>query len=137
MDYIKESTGDIKRMTLIADLLEDHIIPFCGCENLAYESFLVGARGWISVIANVAPKMSVELFNLAVKQRDYDKAWALYRKILPMLRYLEGAGTLWQTIKYVQDKIGLSGGFCRSPRQPLEKSDKDEIDALLSRYPLE
>ncbi len=137
MDYIKESTGDIKRMTLITDILKDGIIPFCGCENLAYESFIVGARGWISVIANVAPKMSVQLFELAAEQRECDKSWALYRKMLPMLRYLEGSGKLWQTVKYIQDKNGLAGGFCRSPRQPLEKSDKEEIDALLESHPLE
>ena len=136
MEYIKESTGDIKRLTLLKDKLEDGIIPFCGWEDMAFESFLVGAQGWVSVLANVAPTLSAQLFELVNKEKDVDAAWNIYRDVLPLLRYLEGSGKLWQVAKYAMDLQGQCGAFCRAPRLPLNDAEKAEIKAILDAKPL-
>ena len=136
MHYIKESTGDIRRMTGILDALDGRILPFCGCEELAYESFMLGARGWICVIGNFAPGMAVELYRRTVEEKDFAGGWALYRKMLPMLGHLEQSGRLWQTVKYVQNRIGLAGGKLRSPRLPLTTSQMYEVDKILEANPL-
>lgn len=135
MDYIKESTGDIKRLTLINDLMEGEITTFCGWEDMAYESFVMGAKGWVSVLGNIAPKQCVELFEL-VENNEYEKAWKLYRNLLPMLRYFETSGKLWQTVKYVLDKKGYAGGVCRSPRLPLSQKDISDIENVLTLHDL-
>ena len=49
---------------------------------LGYESFMVGAEGWVSVCANIAPRKSARLFELAVDENDREGAW----------RGLQGAG---------------------------------------------
>ena len=54
MGFLKESTGDIMRLTRAVDELADRLVIFCGCESLAYESFVMGAKAWVCVLANVA-----------------------------------------------------------------------------------
>ncbi|MGE5485524.1 MAG: 4-hydroxy-tetrahydrodipicolinate synthase [Ignavibacteriales bacterium] len=128
---IKESTSDIKRLREIRLLTDDAMTLFCGWEDLAYESFIMGAKGWVSVIANITPKLAVELFDLVAVKKDYDKGWTLYKKMLPMLKQLEYSGKLQQTVKYSMDKLGHCGGACRSPKLPLTAEDKSKIDEML------
>ena len=136
MDYLKESTGDIKRLSLIKDQLENDVTVFCGWEDMAYESFVMGAQGWVAVLANAAPQMSARLFELVADEKKYDEAWELYRKMLPLLRYIEGSGKLWQVIKYAMDVQGHVGGICRSPRLPLTDAEKADIERILAEHPL-
>ncbi len=132
MEYLKESTADIKRLTRAVDTVGDKLVVFCGCENLAYESFVMGARGWICVCANVAPAMSVKLFELLTQKGDLVEARALYRKLLPLLRLLEDTGELWQVAKYALHKQGIGTGALRLPRGPISASSKAAVDALLA-----
>ena len=104
--YIKESTGDIRRITAIRDLTEERVTVFCGWEDMAYESFLAGAKGWVCVIGNVAPRAAVDLFDLVVERRDIDAGWHLYRMMLPLLRYLEYAGKTQKALKHALDAHG-------------------------------
>ncbi len=131
MEYLKESTGDIKRLTSAVDSLEKDLVIFCGCENLAYESFVMGAKGWICVLANVAPAQAVQLFDLITQKGDLKGARTLYRQLLPLLRLTEDTGELWQVIKYILQQKGMGNGVLRSPRLPLSASSKAAVDALL------
>ena len=129
--YIKESTADMRRIRDIIVECGDSITAFCGWEDLAFESFVVGAKGWVCVIGNIAPAHSVKLFDLVVNKKDYAAAWDLYRTMLPMLRYLEYSGKLQQTLKYSLDRMGLAGGPVKSPRLPPSAEDKKQIDGML------
>jgi 4-hydroxy-tetrahydrodipicolinate synthase len=131
---IKESTGDIKRITEIRTRTEDGISIFCGWEDMAYESFLAGCQGWVCVIGNILPKAAVELFDLVVEKKDYQAGWTLYKRMLPILRYLEYAGKTQKTLKYVLDGMGLAGGHSSSPKLPLDPESKTRIDALLREF---
>ena len=55
---------------------------------LGYESFMVGAEGWVSVCANVIPRKSAELFELAVEKNDKDAAWKCFKEIVPIIDFL-------------------------------------------------
>lgn len=132
--YIKESCGDIKRITAIREMTDDGITVFCGWEDMAYESFLMGARGWVCVIGNMLPKASVDLFNLMVEQEDPASAWRLYKRMLPMLRYLEYAGKTQKLLKYALDRLGLCGGYSSSPKLPIEADDKAIVDGTLKEF---
>lgn len=132
IECIKESTGDIRRITEIRLLTEDKLTVFCGWEDMAYESFLMGARGWVCVLGNILPKECVELYDLVAVKKDLPSAWTLYRKLLPLLRYLEYAGKPHKTLKYVLDKMGLAGGFSSSPKRALDTEDKALIDKMLA-----
>ncbi|HHY37438.1 MAG TPA: 4-hydroxy-tetrahydrodipicolinate synthase [Clostridia bacterium] len=129
--YVKECTADIKRLRDIRVLTNDSVTLFCGWEDLAYESFVMGAKGWVCVVGNIAPKLSVELFDLVVEKKDYEKGWELYKKMLPMLKQLEYSGKLQQTLKYGLDRLGHRGGPVRGPKLPLSDEDKQRIDRMM------
>ncbi len=131
--YIKESTGDITRLREIARNQEDKISAFCGCDELALESFFLEAGGWISVVSNAFPKLSSDLFEAVVNDDDYKKAKEIYNKLLPFCIELESSGKLVQVIKYIMDKRGMYGGYSRSPKLPLTEEHKKRINLMLKK----
>ncbi len=132
MKLIKESSGDIKRLTAVAMNLSDKIVPFCGWENMSYESFVMGAKGWICVLANIAPGMCVDLYESVVEEKDYAKGYEVYKKALPVLNFLEGFPKFIQLVKYVLNKKGLDGGFIRKPKVELTAEEKKMIDEAIN-----
>ncbi len=81
--YVKESTLDPTRVRDIIRLAGDKMTVFAGV--LGYESFWLGAEGWVAVCSNVIPRWSAELFELVADKRDMDAALALYMKMTPLL----------------------------------------------------
>jgi len=132
MAIIKESTGDIKRLTAIAMNLSDEIKPFCGWENMCYESFVMGAKGWICVLANIAPGMCLDIYKYVVEEKNYEKGYKVYKKALPVLNFLEGFPKFIQLVKYVLEKQGLTGGFVRRPKIELSLEEKEMIDDAIN-----
>jgi 4-hydroxy-tetrahydrodipicolinate synthase len=128
--YIKESTNDIKRLTELRTATNDGINIFCGCEHMAYESFVMGAKGWVCVIGNIAPKMAAQLYQEVVVNGDLPAAWALYRTMLPTLRYFEEAGVTAQALKHILSRKGLCEAHVRLPRSPLTHAQQREIESL-------
>lgn len=112
--YIKDSTGDMTRISSLLRLCGDRLGVFCGCDTLAFESFATGARGWVSGVPNVTPRSFVRLYELAVVQRDYAAARALYFKMLPLLSYME-SGRYTQLVKAGCALKGFSAGAPRAP----------------------
>lgn len=135
VDAIKEASGDIKRITRIATELKDELTPFCGWEDMHHESFLAGAQGWVCMGANFAPGLTKDLFELC-QQGDWEKAKELTAIYNPLARYMETAGKVTQTTKYIMDKVGLNGGYVRSPRLPLSEKEKKNIDTILEKIDL-
>ncbi len=124
IDYIKESSGDIKRITEIHLYTENEFTVFCGWEDIVLESLLMGAKGWVCVIANISPSKAVELYELIIEKKDLNKALIVYKKMLPMLKYLEYKGKTQQILKFCLDSIGLCGGYSTNPRMPLKKEEE-------------
>lgn len=131
VQYIKESSGNIRKLRDILLRAEGHAQGFCGWDDMALESFLVGAIGWISVVGNFMPHLAARLFELAVDQKDLDSAWALYRRMLPLCQLVETCGKLVQTTKRAMDFMGQAGGPARSPRSPLTPAEEQRLRTLL------
>jgi 4-hydroxy-tetrahydrodipicolinate synthase len=125
---VKESTGDMKVFTRLM-LKEKDIVLLCGCDNMAYEYFKVGAVGWISMAANIAPKKCKAMFDLIESGEDDGRAKELYRDILPLLNILESVSYPVQAIKYLLNKKGLNGGYVRKPRIELNQEQKYYLDS--------
>ena len=127
--HVKESSSDITRIWKIRALTDDKLTVFCGADNLALESFVMGARGWICVAANILPRECADLYNLAVVQGDLEKAAKLYNRLLPLCNLLEDTGMFAGLSKAGLDLLGRSGG---RPRKPMLPPGHDEIDRLRS-----
>ncbi|WP_096438809.1 4-hydroxy-tetrahydrodipicolinate synthase [Alteribacter populi] len=128
--HIKESSGDIGKLRDITRQGSGFVTTFCGSDDLALESFLVGAKGWISVAGNVVPRLVTDLYQ-SVKESDMDKAWELYDRVLPLCRFIEGSGKYVQIVKRAMDIQGLAGGPSRKPRLPLTKKEDTMLQDIL------
>ncbi len=63
---IKEATGDISRIKLLVDTLGDKLDVYTGDDATAMEAILTGAKGDISVTANVAPLLMHQMCSAAL-----------------------------------------------------------------------
>lgn len=130
ISYVKESSGILNRVGQIIDLSEGRMHVFCGWDDLALESFLQGADGWVSAGANVLPEVTREVYRLA-KERDYAAAERLWRPIRPFMTYIDS------NCKYVQlTKAGikLRGLDCGIPRLPLLPAPEEDVAQLRNLF---
>jgi len=129
--YVKETSGDVTRIWRIRNLTRDKILVFCGCDNLALESFLLGARGWVSPAPNIIPKQCVKLYNTICIQKDFEKARTLYEKLLPLFNLLEETGKYIHFSKAALDMMGERGGKPRKPLLPVTDKEMETLRELL------
>lgn len=113
--YVKESTGEMSRITELLRRCGDQMGVFCGCDTISLESLMVGAIGWVAGVGNVLPASHVGLYELAV-EKDYSAARELFFSMLPLLELMEGCGKYTQ---FVKAACGLAGHPVGPPRQPL------------------
>jgi 4-hydroxy-tetrahydrodipicolinate synthase len=127
---VKECSGDARR---IAELLGSTDLEILvGGDDWALEGFAAGSTGWVSGVANIAPRECVELFD-AVNEGRLPEARELYKRLLPLGR-LDMTPLLVQYFKGAMDAVGLTGGPTRPPRLPLgaEQQEllREAVDAL-------
>jgi 4-hydroxy-tetrahydrodipicolinate synthase len=132
--HVKESSSDITRIWKIRTLTNDKLTVFCGADNLALESFVMGAKGWICVLANILPKECADLYNLAVVQRDLEQATKLYNRILPLSNLLEDSGMFAGLSKTGLDLLGKTGGKPRKPTLPPGEKQVEELKSILKNF---
>jgi len=131
--YIKESTGDTKRVHALQRLLGDRISVICGAPNVALESLALGCRAWITGIMNVAPRSAqqlmkaVQLENLALSRRIY------YTQILPIVDVMSANFNPTGTIKAGLRARGVDVGIPRRPGSDVGVADQKHLDALAEK----
>lgn len=123
---VKEFSQDVRRVAHIREVAP-RLEVLCGCDDTFVEAMLMGAVGWIAGFVNAFPAQSVRLHELC-RDREWDKAIELYRKMLPILRY-DAEPRFVQAIKVAQDEAGRYGGPVRLPRLPLPA----EVDSDVRR----
>ncbi|MBO2662888.1 dihydrodipicolinate synthase family protein [Shewanella algae] len=128
---IKESTTDTRRLTELQSRFGDRFIVFCGVDDIALESLLLGADGWISGLTNVFPRESATLYRLA-RAGQLQEARELYRWFMPLLR-LDTIPTLVQCIKLAEELVGRGSEHVRMPRLPLEGEERAYVQQLLEQ----
>jgi len=115
---VKESSGDVRRITAIRALLGDRVDLAVGLDDAILEGLHAGAVGWVAGLANAFPDASVELFD-RVHRGDAESAFELYRWFLPLLR-MDTTIKFVQQIKFVQSEVGRGSARVRPPRLELQ-----------------
>ncbi len=133
---VKESSGDVRRLTAVRALAGDRLSTFAGLDDMAFEAGMTGAEGWVAGLVNAFPAESVRVFELAQAGKR-EEAMALYAWFLPLLR-LDCIGEFVQAIKLVQARVDRGQEHVRLPRKPLfgalrEHATKIIDDALTAR----
>ncbi len=127
---VKEATEDTRRITELFREFGDRLTVFGGVDDIALESIMLGATGWISGLTNVFPKESVAIFNLA-EQGKFAEAREIWRWFLPLLR-LDTISTLVQCIKYAEQLAGRGSERVRAPRLPLVGEQRAYVEKLFN-----
>jgi dihydrodipicolinate synthase/N-acetylneuraminate lyase len=126
---LKESSDNPRRITDIIRLTGERYRIFVGVDDLALESFLLGATGWVAGLVCAFPEESVALYGLARTGR-WEEARSLYRWFMPLL-HLDASPRFVHHIKLVQELRGLGCARVRPPRLPLPEDERSQIEALL------
>jgi 4-hydroxy-tetrahydrodipicolinate synthase len=129
--YVKESTGEMPRITELLRRCGDRLGVFCGCDTIALESFTVGAVGWVGGVVNVLPASHVKLYTLAVVKQDHVAARKLFFEMLPTLELMEGGGKYTQ---FVKAGCRLMGHDVGAPRRPLAAATAAECRQLREAF---
>lgn len=126
---VKESTGDIQRMHKLQLLGEGQVPFYNGCNPLALEAFVAGAKGWCTAAANLIPALNQQLYQ-AVLAGDLAQARALFYRQLPLLDFILKGG-LPATIKAGLGMTGLPVGEPRRPVFGLDEPGRVKLQGLL------
>jgi 4-hydroxy-tetrahydrodipicolinate synthase len=128
---VKESSGDLRRITSLRYLAGSSLAIFVGMDDVVVESVAAGAIGWIAGLVNAFPEESVRLFHLAQSgpSKELD---SLYAWFLPLLR-LDTVPKFVQLIKLVQQECGGPTARVRPPRLDLTATEREEVVALTRR----
>ena len=126
---VKESSGDVRRVTAIRETLGDRLVIFAGLDDAILESIPMGATGWVAGLVNALPLESVRIVDLAREGR-MDEARSLYEWFLPLLR-LDTVPKFVQLIKLVQAEVGQGNASVRPPRLELVGEELAQATALI------
>ena len=135
VQYIKESTGEIGRVSTLLRRCRDWLGVFCGGDTIAYECLALGTVGWVSGIANAVPRSHVELYELMVERKDFAAARKLYFQLLPLLNLLEGGGKYTQWVKAACGLMGRPVGAPRHPLRAATAAELKKLQAALAEFP--
>jgi 4-hydroxy-tetrahydrodipicolinate synthase len=122
---IKESSENVRRITDLRNTVGDRYLLFAGVDDLALESAMLGAIGWVSGLVNAFPAENRLLWDLA-KTGRYEEAVKVYRWYTPLL-HLDTHPKLVQYIKLANAECGMGYETVRAPRLALEGKEREEV----------
>ena len=126
---VKECSGDARRIPAILEAAPG-LEVLVGGDDWALEGLCAGATGWVSGVADVAPRECVELWEHC-RAGALEPARAVYRRLLPLARF-DMTPKLVQFFKGAMDAVGLAGGPVRPPRLALTAAERDDLAAALA-----
>ncbi len=128
---IKESSGNVQRVTEIMRVVPRRFRTLVGGTQTFYPSLVMGAVGGVLGVADFLPETCVELYD-AFREDDSKRARALqYFLIEPGIGIVGRLGPAG--VKYAMDLAGYRGGPPRSPLMPLSDAQRRQVEAILSQ----
>ena len=126
---IKDATADIERGRKLMEQSADDFVSYSGQDTAAMELMLAGAKGTISVTANVAPKLMHEMCTAAVAGNT-DLAVELNDKLMPLHEsmFIESNPI---PAKWGVSQQGFIQNSLRLPLVPLSDEAQDHVRAAM------
>ncbi len=126
---VKDATGDVSRVSDQRLACGPDFIQISGEDASALGFNAHGGRGCISVVANVAPRLSSE-FQEAMLAGDYARALDYQDRLLPLHRACFAEPNPCPT-KYALSLLGKCSDEVRSPLVTLEEGTKEQMRAAM------
>jgi 4-hydroxy-tetrahydrodipicolinate synthase len=128
---LKESSDNVRRITDIINTVGDRYQIFTGVDDIAMESLMLGAVGWVAGLVCAFPRETVALFTM-VKTGRIMEARELYRWFMPLL-HLDVSAKFVQNIKLVEAMVGVGTEYVRPPRLPLLGEERRRVEHIVAR----
>jgi 4-hydroxy-tetrahydrodipicolinate synthase len=126
---IKEATGDMQRGREVLEICGARMAVYSGDDGTAAELMLMGARGSISVTANVAPAAIARLCRLAMAgETEAARALDAQLRALNDALFLESNPI---PVKWALTRRGLMGAGIRLPLTVLDQRYRGAVDEAL------
>ncbi len=126
---VKDATGDIGRVSDTRLACGPDFLQLCGNDDVALGFNAHGGRGCISVVANIAPRLSAE-FQTAMLAGDWARALDYQDRLMPLHRAAFAEPNPGPT-KFALSLLGRCSEEMRSPMVPLEESARARVrDAM-------
>jgi 4-hydroxy-tetrahydrodipicolinate synthase len=127
---IKESSGDPRRITDIFNRVGDRYQIFTGVDDLAFESLLLGAVGWVAGLVCAFPRETVAIHAL-LREGRIEEAREIYRWFMPML-HLDVSHRFVQNIKVAEHLVRGTSTKTRAPRLDLDAAELARVTQIVS-----
>jgi 4-hydroxy-tetrahydrodipicolinate synthase len=128
---VKEATGQMARLQQILRLCNNGIDVFSGDDPTAVSWMLAGAKGVISVSANVAAKQMAQLCELAADNET--SACLRLHEDLIVLHELMSVESNPIPVKWALHRMGLIAAELRLPLTPLSEEFHASLEQVLQR----
>jgi 4-hydroxy-tetrahydrodipicolinate synthase len=126
---LKESSGDVRRITDITNAIGDRYQIFTGVDDLAMESLMLGAVGWVAGLVCAFPRETVAIHKL-VQAGRIREAREIYRWFMPLL-HLDVSPRFVQNIKLAEHIVRGTSTTVRAPRLELTGGEKLEVETIV------
>lgn len=132
----KDGQGDMRRYQMIRQRLGDRLHWIGGAGDDAVPAYYtMGIRTYTSSIANVAPKLSIRLHELASAGYSEELTKLMNDLVIPLYE-LRGKrkGYEVSAMKSMMDIIGLAGGPVRPPLVDLKPEEVEALRGTIERW---
>lgn len=131
---VKEATGSIPQASKILHLCGMDFLLLSGEDSINFSLLAIGARGFITVTANIAPKDVADLYN-HFNNGEFEKARDLHYKLLPLNEalFIETNPIPVKAALSMMDKIKYE---YRLPLSEMTPGHYEELKTVLSDYGL-
>ena len=131
---IKEASGNLTQISEIIAGAGDKLDVISGDDFLTFPMMACGAKGVISVTANIMPR-EVKALVAAVNEGRWEEARKLHLELLPLHRamFLESNPV---PVKTAAAMMGKCGEVLRLPLSPLSAGNREKLSQILRKYRL-
>lgn len=126
---IKDSGGNLGKLAHIVGTAGSDFQVLAGSASFFLPGLAVGAVGGVMALATVAPQQTIDLYAL-VRAGRWEKAASLQRRLIPVNTAVTARFGV-PGLKAGLDMLGYRGGPVRSPLQPLEDSEVQNLKSIL------
>ena len=127
---LKDSSGNLSYFAEVMRRVGDKMSILNGGDDITLPCFALGCHGAILALANIAPRMVVDLFQ-AVQQQEREKSLDIFFKLLPISRAISVSQNFPAQVKEAVNMLGRAAGPARSPILPVDNAEKEEIKKAL------
>jgi 4-hydroxy-tetrahydrodipicolinate synthase len=131
---VKDATGDLARVATLRHLVGDRLTLFSGEDMTAVGFNAMGGRGVISVVSNVAPKLTAEIQNLSLAGK-FEVARDLQAKLVALTQAMF-VETNPIPVKFAASLLGKCTADVRLPMVPPSAATQKLVRDSLARLGL-